>query len=133
MRYVDTFEALMIASRILDLPVEVLTTDHTLHLLESALHSVQVTFDGDDLVEGIQNKAATLAFHISRNHPLPDGNKRLAWMVMNMFLEINNHELVRDEARSIALMWSVAAGEADVAGVRHVISYWVRPKELLAV
>jgi len=133
MRYVDTFEALMIASRILEVPVEVLTTDHTLHLLESALHSAQVTFDGDDLVEGIQNKAATLAFHISRNHPLPDGNKRLAWMVMNMFLEINNHELVRDEARSIALMWSVAAGEADVAGVRHVISCWVRPKESVAV
>ena len=133
MKYVDTFEALMIASRILDVPVEVLTTDHTLHLLESALQSAQVTFDGRDLVEGIDHKAATLAFHVSRNHPLPDGNKRLGWMVMNMFLEMNNHELNRDEARSISLMWSVAAGEADVAGIRHVISYWVRPKELVAV
>ena len=133
MRYVDTFEALIIASRILDVPVEVLTTERTLHLLESALHSAQATFDGHDLVEGIENKAATLAFHVARNHPLPDGNKRLAWMVMNMFLEINNHELDRDEARAIALMWSVAAGEADVAGIRHVISYWVRPKELLTV
>ena len=133
MRYVDTFEALIIASRILDVPVEVLTTERTLHLLESALHSAQATFDGHDLVEGIENKAATLAFHVARNHPLPDGNKRLAWMVMNMFLEINNHELDRDEARAIALMWSVAAGEADVVGIRHVISYWVRPKELLTV
>ena len=133
MRYVDTFEALMIASRILDVPAEALTTDHTLHLLESALHSAQATFDGHDLVEGLENKAATLAFHVSRNHPLPDGNKRLAWMVMNMFLEINNHELDRDEARAIALMWSVAAGEADVSGIRHVISYWVRPKELMTV
>jgi death-on-curing protein len=123
----------MIASRILDVSVEALTTDHTLHLLESALHSAQVTFDGHDLVRGMENKAATLAFHISRNHPLPDGNKRLAWMVMNMFLEINNHELDRDEARSIALMWSVAAGEADVVGVQHVISHWVRPKQLVAV
>ncbi|NBU39141.1 MAG: hypothetical protein EBS32_13065 [Actinobacteria bacterium] len=133
MRYVDTFEALMIASRILDVPVQVLTTDHTLHLLESALQSAQVTFDGRDLVEGIVHKAATLAFHVSRNHPLPDGNKRLGWTVMNMFLEMNNHELNRDEARSISLMWSVAAGEADVAGIRHVISYWVRPKELVEV
>jgi death-on-curing protein len=128
MRYVTTTEALFVAARVLDVPVDVLATRHTIQLLESALHSPQATFDGTDLVEGIEMKAATLAFHVSRNHPLPDGNKRLAWMLLNLFLELNGVELVRDQARSVSLMWAVASGEADVNGIRHVISWWTRQK-----
>ena len=128
MRYVTTAEALFVAARVLEVPVEVLGTRHTIQLLESALHSPRATFDGTDLVEGIEMKAATLAFHVSRNHPLPDGNKRLAWMLLNMFLELNGVELVRDQARSISLMWIVASGETDVNGIRHVISGWTRRK-----
>jgi death-on-curing protein len=30
-----------------------------------------------------------LIVHLAKNHPLPDGNKRAAWVTMRVFLEIN--------------------------------------------
>lgn len=133
MRYVTVSEAIHIATRLLDVPPEALINDHVVNLLDSALHAPQATFDGVDLVAGLEAKAATLAYHVSRNHPLPDGNKRLAWMVMNVFLELNGYVLDRDELRAVCLMWAVAAGEADMQGIRHVISWWVRPLQHAAV
>ena len=133
MRYVSVSEALTIAAAILEVDPRELTTDHTLNLLDSALHAPQATFAGEDLVDGLDAKAATLAFHLCRNHPLPDGNKRLAWVLMNVFLEMNGLVLERDQARAICLMWAVAAGEADVEGICTVIKYWVRPHDSLFV
>ena len=133
MRYVTVSEAIHIATRLLGVSPEVLLNDHVINLLDSALHAPQATFDGVDLVVGLEAKAETLAFHVSRNHPLPDGNKRLAWMIMNVFLELNGHELDRDELRAVCLMWAVAAGEADTQAIQHVISWWVRPLQQAAV
>jgi death on curing protein len=39
------------------------------------------------------DKAAVLTVRIARNHPLLDGNKRLAWAVLNMFAPLNGHSL----------------------------------------
>ena len=38
-----------------------------------------------DLIE----KAAVLVTHLAKNHPLPDGNKRAAWVALRLFIEIN--------------------------------------------
>ena len=133
MRYPTVAEALSVAASLLDVVPSVLATDHTVHLLDSALHAPQATFGGEDLVVGLLEKAATLAFHISRNHPLPDGNKRLAWMMMNVFLELNGHTLERDTARAICLMWSVAASEADVDAIVRVAGQWIQPLDAALV
>ena len=45
--------------------------------------------------------AAAYAFGIARNHPFVDGNKRTAWTVANIFLALNDHELVFDEPDAI--------------------------------
>ena len=34
-----------------------------------------------------------LVIRIARNHPLPDGNKRLAWQSLTIFLALNGHRL----------------------------------------
>ena len=39
------------------------------------------------------DKRAVFAVRIARNHPLPDGNKRLAWQVLTMFLALNGWTL----------------------------------------
>jgi death on curing protein len=44
------------------------------------------TFEGHDFYEGYAVRAAILASRIVRNHPLLDGNKRLALVVMIEFL-----------------------------------------------
>ena len=35
------------------------------------------------------DKAAVLLERLARNHPLPDGNKRAAWVALRVFIEVN--------------------------------------------
>lgn len=54
--------------------------------------------------------AAAYAFAIARNHPFADGNKRTAFVVMELFLALNGYALHADDAACIATMEAVAAG-----------------------
>jgi death-on-curing protein len=90
-------------------------------LLSSALARPQ-----NLLVYGDTPDAATLAgayaFGIARNHPFVDGNKRTAFVTLELFLDLNGWTLTADDASCIATMEALAAGtlsEADLAA-------WVR-------
>jgi death-on-curing protein len=60
-------------------------------------------------------KAAVLIVRLAKNHPLPDGNKRVAWVALRMFVEINGWSWCErpsvDEAEQVVL--AIAAGEWD--------------------
>jgi death-on-curing protein len=58
-------------------------------LLDSALHRPQSRFGGKDVYPTVPLKAAALLHSLVRNHPLVDGNKRLAWLVTVIFLDLN--------------------------------------------
>jgi len=55
--------------------------------------------------------AAAYAFGLSRNHPFLDGNKRTAFVVMELFLNLNEWVLEADDADCITTMESLAAGD----------------------
>ena len=55
--------------------------------------------------------AAGYGVGILRNHPFIDGNKRLALMVMYVFLEINAYCLAASEVDAADKMLRLAAGE----------------------
>ena len=57
------------------------------------------------------DQAAVLAIRISRNHPLLDGNKRLAWGCLNMLSALNGHDLHVPTEEAVRTMLSVAAGD----------------------
>jgi death-on-curing protein len=62
--------------------------------------------------------AAAYALGLARNHPFIDGNKRTAFVVMELFLSLNGWILDADDAECISTMESVAAGglpEKDLA------------------
>lgn len=59
------------------------------NLLFSALEAPKAAFGGVDLYPSIFEKAATYAYHLIRNHPFSDGNKRTAYFVVLLFLEAN--------------------------------------------
>jgi death-on-curing protein len=61
-----------------------------LGLLQSALEAPKAAFEGRYLHKTVYDKAAAYLFHISRNHPFVDGNKRTAGMVSILFLTANN-------------------------------------------
>src|SRR4030067_1897134 len=58
-------------------------------LLSSAIAMPHASFHGEYLHNGIYEMAAAYAFHIGRNHPFVDGNKRAALVSALVFLELN--------------------------------------------
>ena len=57
--------------------------------------------------------AAAYGFGIARNHPFIDGNKRTAFVAVELFLEINGLELMASDADCVLTMLAVAAGQMD--------------------
>ncbi|WP_374944693.1 type II toxin-antitoxin system death-on-curing family toxin [Sphingomonas sp.] len=55
--------------------------------------------------------AAAYAFGIARNHPFLDGNKRTAWVMARLFLQLNGVTITFDKADAIRTMLALAAGE----------------------
>jgi death on curing protein len=66
--------------------------------------------------------AAAYAFGIARNHAFLDGNKRTAFVVMELFLVLNGWILDADDADCISTMLSVAAGEIG----EKALATWLR-------
>ncbi|MFM7331758.1 MAG: type II toxin-antitoxin system death-on-curing family toxin [Brachymonas sp.] len=55
--------------------------------------------------------AASYGYGIARNHPFLDGNKRTAFVAVELFLMVNGHRLAADDASCVLTMLDVAAGE----------------------
>ena len=66
--------------------------------------------------------AAAYAFGISRNHPFLDGNKRTAFVVMELFLTLNGWRLEADDAACVSVMLAVAAGKLS----EEMLGEWLR-------
>jgi death-on-curing protein len=88
-----------------------------LGLLQSALGTVTATFGGSFLHETLFEMAAAYLFHVSRNHPFIDGNKRTGIAAALTFLEMNGIEIESDEDDLYDLVMGVAAGKVTKAEV----------------
>lgn len=79
-------------------------------LLESALAQPQMTFGDDFLHPTIPEQAAAYLFHIAKNHPFIDGNKRTAFAGVITFLELNGYQLHLSQELAFQLVLQVATG-----------------------
>lgn len=113
MRYVSLAEAFIIAEAVTGLDADTLVRVSRSDLLDSALHAPQAGFGDQDFYPSTPQKAAVLCVRIARNHPLPDGNKRLAWTTTVVFLDLNGFDFVVEEDAAVETMLGVAAGEID--------------------
>jgi death-on-curing protein len=66
--------------------------------------------------------AAAYAFGIARNHPFLDGNKRTAFVAMELFLNLNGWGLNTDDAECISTMLALAAGDLS----EKTLAAWLR-------
>lgn len=82
--------------------------------LESALARVPNRLAYAAVVPSLAELAAEYAFGMARNHPFADGNKRVAFMCAFVFLKINGVLLRADEAETVFIIQSLAAGEIGV-------------------
>lgn len=88
-----------------------------LGLLQSAVGSVEATFDGAFLHETIFAMAAAYLYGICRNHPFLDGNKRTAVGAALTFLEMNGIDVDAGEDAFYDVVIGVAEGRVSKAAV----------------
>lgn len=113
MRYLTLAEALVIAEAVTGIDARTLSRAVRVDLLDSALHAPQAGFGDEDFYPPLAEKAAVLVVRIARNHPLLDGNKRLAWQALTIFLALNGHRLEVADDDAVNLMLAIAAGDHD--------------------
>ena len=80
-------------------------------LLQSALAQPEMGFGGHWLHNDIFEMAAAYAFHICKNHPFFDGNKRTALDSALIFLEMNGIDFRDSREVFIGIMLAVAEGK----------------------
>jgi death-on-curing protein len=107
--YLDHDDLLSIARYAVEGDVAV--RDHG--LLASAAARPQASAFGTDAYQGLHLKAAALLHSLARNHPLVDGNKRLAWLATYVFLDINGHAPITSQDAVFELVMAVASGTLD--------------------
>ena len=127
MRYLSLAEALQIAEAVTGIDVNTLAKVSRLELPDSALHAPQAGFGDEEFYPDLIDKAAVLAVHIARNHPLLDGNKRLAWQSLTMFLVLNGHTLEVPPEEAVTTVLAIAAGELDEKSVAGWLRDHVEP------
>lgn len=93
MRVLDIAQFLAVAEAVLGIDSERLRIVTKIGLAESALAAPFASFDGHDFYEHPVQRAAILASRIMRNHPLPDGNKRVALILVDPYLLDNGYRL----------------------------------------
>jgi death-on-curing protein len=122
-RYLDLADYLYLAGAALDVAPEALFDVADLGLAESALHAPAATFAGVEFYPDLVTKARVLLVHLAKNHPLPDGNKRAAYLAMIEFLARNGRRfLAADVDATIDMMVKIAGSEVDQAEVED----WIR-------
>lgn len=111
--YLELGDYCEIAAKLLGTNAEQIARLPRIALADSALAAPQAGFGGEDAYPTLIEKAAVMVEHLARNHPLPDGNKRAAFLSVWLFLEANGRPFA-GEAPDIdeSMVVRIAAGEA---------------------
>jgi death-on-curing protein len=123
--YLELADYLLIAERVLGLPAEAIANFDRIGLAESALAAPQAGFAGVEAYPDFETKAAVLCWHLVKNHPLPDGNKRCAFLATVEFVELNGRAWLpapRDPDETDHVLRAVASGEMSEADFRDWIA-----------
>lgn len=86
--------------------------DRDIGLVESALARPRTSVLGQDAYPSLDQKAAAMLQSLATNHPLVDGNKRMAFACTSVFLTMNGAPLtLDDENQAYDLVIAVATSE----------------------
>ena len=66
--------------------------------------------------------AAAYGFGLAKNHGYLDGNKRIGFLALATFLDLNGQDLVATEPEAVTVMLGVASGELGEAE----LAVWIR-------
>ena len=95
-------------------------------LLASDAGRPQSTVFGEDAYPSFADKAAALMHSLARNHPLVDGDERLAWAATRVPCLLNGRDLRYAVDEAEALVLAVGRGELEVAELAASIDRHLR-------
>lgn len=111
--YLELGDYCEIAAELLGTTPEQIERLPRIALADSALATPRAGFGDQDAYPTLVEKAAVLVEHLARNHPLPDGNKRAAFVSVWLFLEVNGRPFAGEDADAdVPMVEKIAAGEA---------------------
>ena len=90
-------------------------------LLLSALAMPSAGVAGEYLHADLIEMAAAYVFHIVKNHPFVDGNKRVGAVAALVFLDLNGVEAQLPEADLYELIMGVARGETSKTAIAELL------------
>ncbi len=122
-QYLDLAMFTCIAAEILQADVQPVSNAIRTSAASSALGAASANYFGRELYPDVVVKIAITGYKLVRNHPLPDGNKRAAYVSMVVMAQLNNFEWhVSNEDEAVAIMFAAAAGTVDEVAFAD----WVR-------
>jgi death-on-curing protein len=96
-------------------------------LLESALERSRNRFHYEADAD-LASLAAAYGFGIAKNHPFIDGNKRVAFQAMYLFLGLNGLRIDASEEQVVATILSLAAGDLDEPSLAAWLRDHIHPR-----
>lgn len=72
--------------------------------------------------------AASYGYGLARNHPFIDGNKRTAFVAVELFLALNGYTLDADDVGCVLTMLAVASGSLEEADFAAWIRDHIQPR-----
>jgi death-on-curing protein len=131
-QYLELGDFLLIAEAVTGIPAEVLgSSERVVSQADSALHVPGSGFGDFEAYPGFAEKAAVVCARIIQNHPLPDGNKRTAFLCMVEFIERNGGLLnlgLADTVETVAdVLVDLAAHRLSEQGFVDWVVHRLRP------
>jgi death-on-curing protein len=96
-------------------------------LLESALERPRNRFHYEPTSD-LPSLAASYGFGIAKNHPFVDGNKRVAFQAMYLFLGLNGLRIDAFEEEVVATTLALASGDLDEPSLAAWLRDHVTPR-----
>jgi death-on-curing protein len=93
-----------------------------LNALKSALNRPFTTFDQNDLYPTPIEKASALIESIVINHPFVDGNKRMGYVLMRLFLLKSKYDINASQDEKYDFVVRIASGEIKI----EQITLWLK-------
>jgi death-on-curing protein len=98
-------------------------------LLESALAQPRMSFGGQFVHADLAEMAAAYLYHLAKNHPFIDGNKRVAALSAVVFLDVNEIDIDVDPDEYYDLAYAIASGTADKAAAAEFFRRHMPPTQ----
>ncbi len=126
-RCLDLVDFLLIAEQVTGIEAETLLLLPQVHLVEHALNAPHAGLGTISYYQTFAEKAAAMTYQLIKGHPLIDGNKRVGYLCLRVFVERNGFGWQTSLEDGIERIETVAMieGVADGSVPQEHLARWI--------